>query len=121
MKYDIYVNPRLDRADPYYGIEIVPPIGELAATGLCKVLERGARESGRAVEPDAELAVMTRNDQDGTALRVYPYESEEFPHIPDVDDERQLELAAEDMAIRIRGVIDPTVRHDVTYHYVDLG
>jgi hypothetical protein len=40
MKYDIYVRPRIDRDDSYYGVEIVPPIGELAAAGLCKIFER---------------------------------------------------------------------------------
>ncbi len=108
MKYDIYLKPHLENKDAYFSVEIVPPIGELAATGLCKILERNPRDSGLEGDPEADLAVMTRNDKEGTAFQIYPYK--------DIEPDDAM-IATENMAVSIDIIIDPTERHDVEYHY----
>jgi hypothetical protein len=66
IKYDIFVTTHeaTDRAT-IYGIEVQPPLSELAASGLCKAMTYGHPNS---VSPLAECAEVTRSDEFGTAL-----------------------------------------------------
>ena len=72
-KYDLWIERRTDEPGySPYGVEIQPPIGELAAQGLCGALTRQPPVGERPAYPLADATYMTRNDDEGTALMVYP-------------------------------------------------
>ena len=71
--YDIWVDRVLTEADyGPYGVEIQPPLTELAAQGLCSVLTYRPSVEESESSPLAEAVYVTRNDETGTALVVYP-------------------------------------------------
>lgn len=59
---------------PRYGVELRPPLSDLAAAGLCAALKmrRSNKEEVCSAEPDAREAVVTRNDEEGTVLVIQP-------------------------------------------------
>ena len=66
--YEIYLTQMDDVSDAegLVGVEIQPPLGELAARGLAIALKVGDQD------PPAHIAEVTRDDEVGTALIVVP-------------------------------------------------
>lgn len=72
IKYDIYVNQMRPEIEdrPGFGIEIRPPVSDRVAEGICQALAN-LMEPGDD-EPSYLGASVTRNDEAGTALMLYP-------------------------------------------------
>lgn len=71
MKYAIWVTP-IQEKDDCFGVEVQPPLNELTAQGLCRVLTYLPEEQrGFSSNYHAEQAVVTRSDELGTAFTVY--------------------------------------------------
>lgn len=103
-QYDIWAQPTAEGPDyPPYGVEIEPPLIEVAAQGLCRVLTRRPPEGETNNNRHAVAAYVTRSDEVGTALIVYPR-----PNNPNFD--------AEYLANLVQTYIDPTDRLAVELH-----
>lgn len=102
MKYDLYVEG-LDDFGHDYGAEICPPVGELAAQGICRVLMQQPTRREQSF-PFVESAVMTRNDRDGTALVIHPTEG-------------STPTTSEDVAFAISVALDPASLNKITRHF----
>jgi len=102
-RYDIWAQPRVEGPDyPPYGVEIQPPIGELAAQGLCNALTRRPPKEETNNRPHADAAFVTRNDEIGTALAVYPRANPNFD--------------AERLGLLVQSYIDPSSQLDIELH-----
>lgn len=103
--YTISVEQLFPNADfSPFGIEIQPPLSEVAANGLCKALTFKISENETNSFPLAEHAYVTRSDTEGTALFV---QADDNVHDTfGISKERYLGLYVKDF-------IDPAQKHDV--------
>ena len=104
MHYNIYVTDQTgDGEVPIYGVEIQPPLTEVAAAGLCHVLaQRFPEEANRSQL--AQEAHVVRHDKAGTALSMVLNPELNTDQI----DERQV-------AREIAWIIDPADRNQVVF------
>ena len=107
MKYDIYIH-RLFEGDDYpdYGVEIIPPIGELAAQGVCRYLTQRPSKRDTNKKHVYETAIMTRNDTSGTALILNPNQT-------------LYNFGYQDVAVTVETAINPTESEniEVVHHH----
>lgn len=105
MRYVISVEQLFPDADfSPFGVEIQPPLSEVAANGLCKALAYKVSENESNSSPLVQQAFVTRNDSEGTALFVQAYD-----HVHDMvgtSKERYL-------GVKIQNFIDPTHKHEI--------
>jgi hypothetical protein len=103
MKYSIEVTNIEEDADyPFFGVEIRPPLGELAAKGLCKALTQRPIPEETNNEQFVTDAYVTRNDTEGTALFIAWNQPKKY------DTENTI------IGLKIQSIIDPCSRHEVT-------
>jgi hypothetical protein len=100
MKYSIEVADLTDADYPLLGVEIRPPLGELAAQGLCRALMQQPDPEETSYDASVENAYVTRNDAEGTALFI----AWRYPRAYDT------EYA---VGLRIQAIIDPCFKHEV--------
>ena len=95
MNQDIYYTKQPDNI---IGLEIIPPLGEIAAEGLAKALTHAVTAVDK-IRPAG--AYVTRDDESGTAL-IVKFETVSQQPV--------------DAAILARRLMDPTHQHQISIH-----